>query len=99
MNKRIYQVLKIVIVSIIIISLILSVIVSLDYHHLETCEEEHCFVCSVIHIAQNIVSLILVAYVWICTSFFIHFCLARMRTKCAIFVKASLIFQKVQLNE
>lgn len=99
MNKKILKVLKMVIISIIIISLILSVIVSLDHHHLETCHEEHCVLCSIIHIAQNIVNWIYVVYTCVWTSFLIYFYLARMHTERVAVVKESLIFQKVQLNE
>ena len=99
LNKKILKILKTIIIAIIIVSLVLSVIVSLDYHHLETCEDEHCCICTIIHIAQNIVSWIFVVYMYAYTSFLIYFCLARMRLSYDCFVRTSLIFQKVQLNE
>lgn len=99
MNKKVYNVLKIIVITIIIISLILSFVVSLDHHHLETCEAEHCHVCQIIAMAQNIMSMTALVVVFVCTSFLIYFCLARMHEDIIPKVRKSLIFQKVQLNE
>ena len=99
MNKKIYKALRILIISIVIISLILSFIVSLDHHHIETCELEHCHVCQIIVMAQNVINTVVAVFIFVCTSFLIYFCLARMYAKVIPEIRTSLIFQKVQLNE
>lgn len=99
MNRKVYRAVKIVVIAIIIMSLILSFIVSLDHHHLETCEVEHCHVCQIIVMAQNVVNMTVAVFVFVCASFLIYFCLARMHEEIIPAIKMSLIFQKVQLNE
>ena len=99
MNKRICKIIKLVIVAIIIVSLILSFIVSLDSHHIDSCELEHCSLCTIIHMAQNIVNMTVAIFIFTYTSFLIFFFLARMRVCNQQVRTTSLIFQKVQLNE
>jgi len=99
MNKKVYKVLRTILVAIIIISLVLSFIVSLDHHHLETCEKEHCSVCQIIIMAQNIVNMTVAVFIFVYASFLIFFCLARMHEAIISETRTSLIFQKVQLNE
>ena len=78
MDKKVYRVLKTIVIAIIVISLILSFVVSHDLHHLDTCEVEHCSVCCIIQGAQSIVNMTVTVFVFVFTSFIIYFCLARM---------------------
>ena len=99
MNKKVLKVIKTIVVAIIIISLLLSVFASLQHHHLSTCETEHCHICCIIKIAQNMVGIMIAACICVYACFLIYFCLARMREKIQFTRKTSLIFQKVQFNE
>lgn len=99
MNKKILKAIKIAVVVFIIATLVCSLIVSQDEHHLETCHEDHCFYCAIIHIAQNIISLSIAFVVAIVIGVLIYFFLSRLHKEQVIFVQSSLVFQKVQLNE
>lgn len=88
-----------IIITIIIASLILSFIISQDFHHLDTCKVEHCSVCSIIHIAQAIINLATAIFNCIVANFLIYFFLSRLHKETKIFMQNSLVFQKVQLNE
>ena len=99
MNKKILKAIKIAVVVFIIATLVCSLIVSQDEHHLETCHKDHCFYCAIIHIAQNIISLSIAFVVAIVIGVLIYFFLSRLLRRQEIFVLVSLVFQKVQLNE
>ena len=99
MNKEILKVIKIAVIVFIIATLVCSLIVSQDEHHLETCHEDHCIYCAIIHIAQNIISLSIAFVVAIVIGVLIYFFLSRLHKEQVIFVQSSLVFQKVQLNE
>ena len=99
MNKKILKAVKIAVVVLMVATLIFSLIVSQDEHHLETCHEEHCVYCAIIHIAQNIISLSIAFVVAIVIGVLIYFFLSRLHKEQEIFVQSSLVFQKVQLNE
>ena len=99
MNKKLFKTIKTIIVVVLIVSLILSFIVSHDYHHLDTCEVEHCSICTIIHMAQNIVNLTVAVFIYILTSFLIYFFLSRLSEDRKIFIQESLVFRKIQLNE
>ena len=99
MNKKILKAIKIVVVVLMVVTLVFSLIVSQDAHHLETCHEDHCTWCSIIHIAQNIISLSIAFVVAIVIGVLIYFFLSRLHKEKEIFVQSSLVFQKVQLNE
>ena len=99
MNKKILKAIKIAVVVFIIATLVCSLIVSQDEHHLETCHENHCIYCAIIHIAQNIISLSIAFVVAIVIGVLIYFFLSRLHKEQVIFVQSSLVFQKVQLNE
>ena len=96
MNKKIY---KTTIIVLAITILLFSIIVSQDEHHLETCHEEHCVYCIIIHIAQNIINLSFAFVIAIMAGVLIYFFLSRLNKQKIIFVQLSLVFQKVQLNE
>ena len=78
MNKKLLKTIKSIIIVLIICALFIAFVASQDEHHLETCHHEHCTICAIIHLAQNIISL-LVTFV-ICTSigFLIHIILSKM---------------------
>lgn len=99
MNKKILKAIKIAAVVFIIVTLVFSLIVSQDEHHLETCHEDHCIWCSFIHIAQNIISLSIAFVVAVIIGVLIYFFLSRLHKEQVVFVLVSLVFQKVQLNE
>lgn len=96
MNKKLILKLLILIIS---ISLIFSFIVSQDFYHLDTCNEEHCHKCSVIYYAQNIVKLAVTIFICLSIYFFIDYCLSDLHEELKIFMHKSLVFQKVQFNE
>ena len=99
MNKIIHKVIKIAIIAFIAATLVFSLIVSQDEHHLETCHEDYCIYCTIIHIAQNLINLYIVFAAIVVIGVLIHFFLSRLHKESKIFVKSSLVFQKVQLNE
>lgn len=99
MNKKIIKAIKISIIVFIIATLVFSLIVSQDEHHLETCHEDHCIYCAIIHIAQNIISLSIAFIVAVVIGVLIYFFLSRLHKEQVVFVLSSLVFQKVQLNE
>lgn len=100
MNRSLYRALKIFIVAIVIISLLLSFVVSQDSHHIDTCELEHCSVCRIIHMAQNIVNMTVTIFLFVTIFFLIFFFLANAyKTKNTVSVQESLVFRKIQLNE
>ena len=96
MNKKIILKMLIIIVS---ISLIYSFIVSQDFHHLDTCNDEHCHKCSAIHYAQNIVKLSITILIYSFIYSFVDCCLSYLHEEIEVFVQKSLVFQKVQFNE
>lgn len=99
MNKKILKSIKIAVIIFIIVTLVFSIIVSQDEHHLETCHEDHCIWCSIIHIAQNIIGLSTAFVVAVVIGILIYFFLSRLHKEQIVFVQSSLVFQKVQLNE
>lgn len=99
MNKIILKAIKKAVIIFIIATLVCSLIVSQDKHHLETCHEDHCIYCAIIHFAQNIINLSIAFVVAIVIGVLIYFFLSRLLRRQEIFVLVSLVFQKVQLNE
>ena len=99
MNKNTLKAFKIAMIVFIIAALILSIIVSQDEHHLETCHEEHCIWCNIIHISQNIINLAIAFIIAVVIGVLIYLFLSRLHKEQIIFVQSSLVFQKVQLNE
>ena len=99
MNKKILKTIRLSIIVFAIAILFFSIIGSQDEHHLETCHEDHCIWCSIIHIAQNIISLVISHVVAVVIGVLIYFFLSRLHKEQVIFVLVSLVFQKVQLNE
>ena len=96
MNK---DIIKKIIVAILVISLFFSFVVSLDFHHLDSCHEENCHKCSFIHYVQNILKSFFIILIYLNMVFFVDFCLSQLHRKIQIFMQKSLVFQKVQFNE
>ena len=99
MNKKILKSIKIAFVVLMAVTLVFSLIVSQDEHHLETCHEDHCIWCSIIHITQNIISLVISFIIAVVIGVLIYFFLSRLHREQEILVQSSLVYQKVQLNE
>lgn len=99
MNKEFLKTIKFIIIAFIITTLIFSFVVSQDTHHLESCHEEHCITCSLIHFAQIIINLSAALIICISIGFLIYFILSKLLKVQTIFVQKSLVFKKVQLNE
>ena len=99
MNRKILKFIKTIIIVLFIATLILSMVVSQDRHHLETCHKDHCSICTIIHIAQNIINLSIAFIICIVLGFLVHFFLSRLHKEQTFFVQSSLVFQKVQMNE
>ena len=99
MKKNILKAIKIIAIVFCVASLIFSFVVSRDKHHLDTCTNEHCALCNIIHIAQNIISLSVAFVIYVIIGFLIYFFLARLYEEKNSLVQSSLVFQKVQLNE
>lgn len=99
MNKKILKTIKITVIVIFIAILVFSLIVSQGEYHLETCHEDHCVYCAIIHIAQNIINLSIAFIIAVVIGVLIYFFLSRLHKEQTIFVQSSLVFQKVQLNE
>lgn len=99
MNNKMKKTIKMAIVFTMVATMILFLIVSQDEHHLEKCEEENCIICTLIHVAQNIIGLSIAFIVTIEIGVLIYFFLSRLRKEKSFFVQSSLVFQKVQFNE
>ena len=99
MNRKLLKALKLAIIVLIMTTLVFSIIVSQDEHHLETCHEEHCAHCMIILMAQSIISISIAFVIAIVIGALIYMFLARIHKEQEIFIQDSLVFQKVQLNE
>ncbi len=99
MNKTLLKTIKISIIVFIVATFIFSIIVSQDAHHLETCHEDHCLYCAIIHIGQNFISLFITFVIAVIVGILINYFLSRLHKEQVKFVQSSLVFQKVQLNE
>ena len=97
MNRKLLKALKLAIIVLIMTTLVFSIIVSQDEHHLETCHEEHCAHCMIILMAQSIISISIAFVIAIVIGALIY--IARIHKVQEIFIQDSLVFQKVQLNE
>ena len=99
MNRKLLNAIKTLIIFLIIATLVFSIIVSQDEHHLETCHEEHCAHCMIILMAQSIISISIAFVIAIVIGALIYMFLARIHKEQEIFIQESLVLQKVQLNE
>lgn len=99
MNKRILKTIKLILMAVITVSLIFALIVSQDEHHLETCNEENCALCSIIHIAKTIINISVAIITCTFIGFLIRLLLLIIHKEKGIFAHKSLVLQKVQLNE
>lgn len=99
MNRKILKAIKILAIILIIALCIFSLFVSQDKNHLDFCHNEHCAICAIIQNAQNIVNSVLAFIISTIIGVLIYFFLSRLHKKQCFFVKSSLVFQKIQLNE
>ena len=99
MRKNVLKIINMLIAIAIIVTIIFSLIVLQDQHHLENCHEEHCLKCAIILIAQNIINLLIVFVIAIIIGFLIYFFLSRLYKNENIVVQSSLVSLKVQFNE
>ena len=99
MNKKIIKEIKTAIIVFIIVALVVALIVSQDEHHIEECHEDHCVICNIIHLAQNIISISIALIIAVIIGVLIYYFLSRVHKEKIILIKSSLVFQKVQLNE
>ncbi len=96
MNKKI---IKNALIVFTIFILMVSTVIAQDEHHLETCHDDYCIYCLIIHIAQNIINLSIVFILAINLGFLMYAYLSKLQKENRIYLQLSLIFQKVQLNE
>ena len=95
-NKR--KLLKLILVIMMILTIIFCFVASSDFHHLDTCEKEHCSMCAMIHMSQLIMQATVVLVFVILKMFFIQYTLSKIYYK-YIYFKYSLLSQRVQFNE
>ena len=89
---------KKILVAILTISLICSFFISQETHHIDTCHDENCQECSIIHFAQVIINLIVVLFIYIITKYLINYIIAQIHKEQKIANKTTLVFLKVQMN-
>ena len=96
--KKSYRIIIVIMMTLFCVSTMISGIVSLDLHHIQTCEEEECAICNMIHVAQLLTGLMLamVLVVFVITPH--HSVLEKVHGKRESTMNQSLVFQKVQLN-
>lgn len=99
MSKKTLRIIKVAVVIFVIATLIGSLIVLQDTHHLETCHEHHCIYCQLIHIAQNIINIVLTLVIILELGILIYFFLSKIEKEIVTFIHLPLVFQKVQFNE
>lgn len=99
MNKNVLKTIKVIIIVFIVATLIFSIVVSQDEHHLEKCHKDECIYCAIIHIAQNIMILSISVVIDIMLGILIYYFLSRLCKEKEFYEQFSLVFQKVQLNE
>ena len=99
MNKKIIKILFKIAFILIIFSIMCSSIISQDTHHLEICHDEDCIICTIIHIAINIINIIFEIRLSIFFMFLIMYVLAKIHKEFCVVIKNTLLFQKVMFNE
>ena len=99
MKRKILRIINVLIAVAIITTIVFSLIVSQDEHHLEDCQEEHCLICVIIHIAQNIINFLITFVIVMIIGFLIYFFLSRLYKSEIVVVQLSLVSLKVQFNE
>lgn len=99
MNNKVIKILFKIALFLIIFSIICSSIISQDTYHLEICHDEDCIICTIIHIAINIINIIFEINISIFFMFLIMYILAKIHKEFCIVSKNTLLFQKVMFNE
>lgn len=98
MKFNLYRILKIVLVIMMVVTISFSFIISSDNNHIDTCHEEHCIKCAIIHIAKSIVHTIITLKYVIVKFLLIQYVMAKCHYT---FFKTddSLVYKMVQFNE
>ena len=96
MNKDYIKRCLIIVLSIMII---FSSIISNCHAHFLECHEDHCAICAMILIANQLVLISFIVITLLLSLMLISYFLSRMHKKNNIFSAKSLIIQKVQFNE
>lgn len=95
-NKK--GILKLILVMMMILTIIFCFIASSDFHHLDTCHDDHCSKCAIIHMSQLITQVTPLLTIVILKIFFIQYVLSKIYHKYN-YLKFSLVSQSVQFNE
>lgn len=99
MNKKLFKIIKYLLITAICISSLLMIIVSQDEYHIEKCHKEHCEKCQIIQIAQNIINIVQAIILCAYIGFLIFVILDKIKKEKIVLIQRNLIFDKVQLNE
>lgn len=96
--KKSFRIVIVIMMALFCVSMMVSGIVSLDLDHIQTCEEEECAICNMIHIAQLLTGLTLamVLVTFVITPY--HSILLQVHGKRESNANQSLVFSKVQMN-
>ena len=86
------------IIAYLVIVILITSFVSMDLHHIDTCNDEDCVICLIIRIAQNNTKIVINAGVLFIIVRFIKCFIDQVRKSIDLFY-LSLVKQKVQLNE
>ena len=99
MKNKIVLLIKLVLIIIVIISLVFSCVMSVNVHNIDCCEEEHCILCEMIHVANNIIKVL----AWFILFIFYEYIYIRsfQKNKLPIMCveKWSLVKENIVLNE
>ncbi|MBR6034127.1 MAG: hypothetical protein IKP28_05295 [Clostridia bacterium] len=100
MKRKLTKFIFIIASLLLVASILISFTIAQDRHHIDTCCENDCEYCSIIHIAQELLIRILAIIINVTlTSYCIVNILAKIHAYNYINISKSLVFQKVQLNE
>lgn len=99
MYIKIKNAVKLIFMILIMFTLIISLIVSLDEHHIEICNEEKCIECAIINAAKNIVSISIAIIVFVIIGIKVYYHTLQLLNQVKMYEYTSLVSKKVQLNE
>ena len=99
MKKNIIKILNIIAIFLVIISLVFSLVLAQDTHHLFECHDDGCIHCAIIHISQSLIKGLNLAAIILITFASIYYFLARLYKTNDNLNELSLVAQKVRLNE
>lgn len=99
MIKKTSKLILIFLSILLVIFISVSFVASQHTHHLETCHEEKCAICNIIHIAREFVYKILILGINIAFINSIVFIITKIYSYNYFALPKSLVHQNVQLNE